>query len=103
MGLVWQRLPATLQLAGFVRGLERVGGFGGKSDALAESEVFLGAPDAYRQTLSRIDAASGAQLVSLTLRRPCAVNFGDPAMKIASAPELLRDTTWESTVGSVAS
>ena len=35
-------------LAGFVRGVERIGGFGGKSDVLALSQVFLGSPDAYK-------------------------------------------------------
>jgi zinc protease len=35
--------------ASFVRGIERIGGFGGKSDVLAQSEVYGGSPDAYRQ------------------------------------------------------
>ncbi|MEJ2216709.1 MAG: pitrilysin family protein, partial [Gemmatimonadota bacterium] len=35
--------------ASFLRGLERIGGFGGKSDVLAESQVYGGSPDAYRQ------------------------------------------------------
>ncbi|HEX8570372.1 MAG TPA: pitrilysin family protein [Caulobacteraceae bacterium] len=58
------RKVKTLQMAGFVRGLERVGGFGGKSDVLAENQVYLGRPDAYKETLARIDSATGAQLVS---------------------------------------
>jgi zinc protease len=33
--------------ADFLRGIERVGGFGGKSDVLAESQVYGGSPDAY--------------------------------------------------------
>ncbi|MFW6205679.1 MAG: M16 family metallopeptidase, partial [Gemmatimonadota bacterium] len=35
--------------ASFVRGIERIGGFGGKSDVLAESQVFGGSPDRYVQ------------------------------------------------------
>ena len=35
--------------ASFLRGLERIGGFGGKSDVLAQSQVYGGSPDAYRQ------------------------------------------------------
>jgi zinc protease len=35
--------------AGLVRGLERVGGFGGKSDLLARSEVIGGSPDAWQR------------------------------------------------------
>ena len=37
--------------ARFIRGIERIGGFGGKSDALARSEVYGGSPDAYKQTI----------------------------------------------------
>ncbi|WP_332658322.1 M16 family metallopeptidase, partial [Brevundimonas sp.] len=48
--------------AGFVRGLERIGGFGGKSDILAESEVFHGDPGAWRETYRRIVAAQPADL-----------------------------------------
>lgn len=52
----------TLSLSNFVRGVERIGGFGGKSDILAESQVFLGSPDAYKQSLARIRGATAAQL-----------------------------------------
>ncbi|MDH4384561.1 MAG: pitrilysin family protein [Caulobacter sp.] len=50
------------RLAGFVRGAERIGGFGGKSDILAESQVYLGSPDAYKTTLDRWKTATPAQL-----------------------------------------
>src|ERR1700756_207092 len=36
--------------AAFVRGVERIGGFGGKSDRLAQSQVFRGSPDAYKNS-----------------------------------------------------
>ena len=52
----------TSARAGFIRGIERVGGFGGKSDVLAEGEVFGGSPDAYRRDLARIEAASADQV-----------------------------------------
>ena len=48
--------------AGFVRGVERIGGFGGKSDALAQGEVFAGRPDFYQTRLKRIAAASAGQV-----------------------------------------
>ena len=48
--------------AGFLRGIEKVGGFGGKSDVLAESEVFGGSPDAYRRTLERRQRASAREV-----------------------------------------
>lgn len=37
--------------AGFIKGLERIGGFGGKSDILAENEVFGGSGDYYKKKL----------------------------------------------------
>ncbi len=48
--------------AGFVRGLERIGGFGGKADVLAACEVYTGDPGCYRQSLDWIEAAKPADL-----------------------------------------
>lgn len=42
----------------FVRGAERIGGFGGKSDILARNQVFNGSPDAYKQSLDRVAKAT---------------------------------------------
>ncbi|MEZ4417526.1 MAG: pitrilysin family protein [Gemmatimonadota bacterium] len=50
--------------AGFIRGIERIGGFGGKSDVLAESEVFGGTPDAYRRRMELQGAATPSQVGS---------------------------------------
>jgi zinc protease len=44
----------TGYIARFVRGVERIGGFGGKSDILAMNEVYGGSPDYYKTTLNRI-------------------------------------------------
>jgi predicted Zn-dependent peptidase len=52
---------ASLQ-AQFVRGIERIGGFGGKSDALAMCTVFTGKPMCYRDQLATIASATPAQL-----------------------------------------
>ena len=49
-------------LAGFVRGIERIGGFGGKSDLLAQNQVFLGDPVAYQTTLRRVREATAEDL-----------------------------------------
>ncbi|MCJ7526172.1 MAG: insulinase family protein [Candidatus Aminicenantes bacterium] len=49
-------------LADFIRGSERIGGFGGKSDILARSQVFGGSPDAYRVSLENIAATTPAAL-----------------------------------------
>jgi predicted Zn-dependent peptidase len=48
--------------AGFVRGLERIGGFGGKADVLASCEVYAGDPGCHRQSLAWIAAAKPADL-----------------------------------------
>ncbi|MEG0185642.1 MAG: insulinase family protein, partial [Stenotrophomonas sp.] len=48
--------------AGFIRGIERIGGFGGKADALAECTVFEGDPGCFRRSLANIDAASAADV-----------------------------------------
>ncbi|HEY8143185.1 MAG TPA: pitrilysin family protein [Kofleriaceae bacterium] len=48
----------TRIFAGMARGLERLGGFGGRSDVLAESQTFGGSPDAYLERLRRLRAAT---------------------------------------------
>ena len=52
----------SLARAGFIRGVERIGGFGGKSDVLAKGAVFAGRPDFYKVQQRRIGQASAAQL-----------------------------------------
>ncbi len=44
--------------AGFVRGIERIGGFGGKSDVLASCAIYAGKPDCYKDELATIAAAT---------------------------------------------
>jgi zinc protease len=58
------RRVKTQYRAGFIRGIERIGGFGGKSDVLAQGEVFAGRPDFYKVRLSRVERATPAQLMS---------------------------------------
>src|SRR5262249_17725733 len=41
----------------FIRGLGSIGGFGGKSDILAMNQVFLGRPDAWKETVKRVQEA----------------------------------------------
>jgi zinc protease len=48
--------------SGFIRGVERIGGFGGKSDVLASSMVYGGRPDAYKDDLDIIRTATPAQI-----------------------------------------
>ena len=48
--------------SGFIRGIERIGGFGGKADALAECAVYEGDPGCFRTSLANIDKASAADI-----------------------------------------
>jgi zinc protease len=52
-----QRVQAE-RLAGFIRGVERIGGFGGKSDVLAQNQVFLNDPTYYQTSLRRQQSAT---------------------------------------------
>jgi predicted Zn-dependent peptidase len=52
----------TVFKAGFVRGIERIGGFGGKADALAECAVYTGDPGCFRDSLKTIETASASDI-----------------------------------------
>ncbi len=52
----------TTRRASFLRGIERIGGFGGKSDILAQNQVYMNDPGYFRTTLKRWDDASTADL-----------------------------------------
>jgi predicted Zn-dependent peptidase len=54
----------TVFKAGFVRGIERIGGFGGKADTLAECAVFTGDPGCFRDSLKTLESATPEQLKS---------------------------------------
>ncbi|HUI41865.1 MAG TPA: insulinase family protein, partial [Terriglobia bacterium] len=54
----------TQALAIFLRGIERIGGFGGSSDRLAEYAVYTGDPGGYQATLQRIHQATAEDLRS---------------------------------------
>ncbi len=56
-----QRIKTQYE-ADLVRGIERIGGFGGKSDRLAQSQVFRGSPDAYKISLKRVQEATAEDL-----------------------------------------
>ncbi len=58
----------TQYRAAFIRGIERIGGFGGKSDRLAIGEVFLGDPSSFKPSLQRVESATAADLKSAAVR-----------------------------------
>ena len=52
----------TVLKAGFTRGVERIGGFGGKADVLAECAVYTGNPGCFRASLRTLNSATIAQV-----------------------------------------
>jgi zinc protease len=48
----------TSIISNFARRLERIGGFGGKSDLLATCTTFTGRPDCYKEYIARMKAAT---------------------------------------------
>lgn len=48
----------TQSFAAFVRGVERIGGFGGKSDILATHQTYMGTPHGYKQRLSNLETTT---------------------------------------------
>jgi zinc protease len=54
----------TQHVASFVRGIERIGGFGGKSDILAQNQVYFGDPAHYKTTLKRVREATAQNLLN---------------------------------------
>lgn len=52
----------TVTRAGFIRGIERIGGFGGKADVLAECAVYTGNPGCFRESLANMAATTPAQI-----------------------------------------
>jgi len=70
--------------ANFVRGIERIGGFGGKSDVLARNEVFRGSADHYLVTQRRVAAATAADLRMAAARW---LNDGQWVLEVHPYPE----------------
>src|SRR5881296_2784563 len=62
------RRVKTQSRANFIRGIERIGGFGGKSDVLAMNEVYAGNADHYQATRQRIATTTAADLRSAAAR-----------------------------------
>ena len=54
----------TQSYAAFVRGVERIGGFGGKSDILATNQTYLGSPHAYKKRLGNLEEATANDLLN---------------------------------------
>jgi zinc protease len=58
----------TQQRAGFVRAVEKVGGFSGKAGTLAESQTYGGSPDAWRRQLVDSEQATTTSVRNVATR-----------------------------------
>src|SRR5690606_31986686 len=67
--------------ASFVRGVEQVGGFGGKSQILAQNAVFGGRPDYYKRSFEVLEGATPE-----TVRAVAAKWLGGPALTLEVHP-----------------
>jgi predicted Zn-dependent peptidase len=72
---------ATTEVAGRIRGLEQVGGFGGKAVTLAEGQTFAGDPNFYRRTLNSYAAVTPTQV-----RTAMAKYLSRPAFRMRLEP-----------------
>ncbi len=76
----------TQARASFLRGIERIGGFGGKSDRLAQGEVYAGDPAFYLTQNEWIESATAAEVVA-TAREW--LSDGAFVMEVQPFPELM--------------
>ena len=75
----------TQYFANFVKGMERIGGFGGKSDILAQNEVYGGSGDYYKTIHKWIKDATPADIKRVANEW---LNDGEYALEIHPYPEI---------------
>ena len=78
----------TQYFANFVKGMERIGGFGGKSDILAQNEVYGGSADYYKQVHKWIREATPADIKRVANQW---LSDGEYALEIHPFPEAKAD------------
>ncbi len=84
-----ERAQMTIR-SGFVRGLERIGGFGGKADVLAACEVYTGDPACYSRSLRIIESASVEQVRGAAQRW---LSRGDYTLEVLPQPRYENSAT----------
>jgi zinc protease len=82
-------LAKTAILARYIRIVERVGGFGGKSDLLASCMTYTGNPDCYKDYLKAVKAATPAQVKQAMNRW---LSDGDYVLEVQPFPTGLATT-----------
>ncbi len=85
----------TRAFSGFIKGMERIGGFGGKSDILIQNEVYGGSPDYFKKVYKWVATATPADIKNAAVNclsdgeyRLDILPYGDYA---ASVPEIDRN------------
>ena len=78
------KMIKTEYIASFIRGAERIGGFGGKSDILARNEVLAGDPGFYKVTLGRIKNATAKGVQEAAVKW---LKKGDYVLEVLPFPE----------------
>ena len=84
------RRAATSQLAGTIRGLEQVGGFGGKAVTLAQGQVLAGDPAFYARqfdTLAKLTPAEVKAAMQRWMTKPAFTMVLEPGARDASYQE----------------
>ncbi len=76
--------------ADFIRGVERIGGFGGKSDVLAQGAVYAGKPDHYKVRLQRVASATPSALLRVAKQW---LGDGDYTLEVKPFPNYQTATT----------
>ncbi len=74
----------TAHKARFIRGVERIGGFGGKSDILARNEVYAGDPSHYKKMLAWAEEATAEEIRGVAAQY---LSDGVYVLEIHPAPE----------------
>jgi zinc protease len=79
------QLARTTILARYARGMERIGGFGGKSDLLAQCMTYTANPDCYKDYLRRIKEATPASVHKAMVAW---LSDGDYVLQVQPYPEV---------------
>lgn len=79
----------TQYFAGFIRGIERIGGFGGKSDILASNMTYGGSPDHYKTVLKFVNDATAKEITETAQKW---LSDGVYVLEVHPFPELKAST-----------
>ena len=83
------QLAKTQTYGQYARIMERIGGFGGKSDILAKCQTFTGNPDCYKEYLKRIQAATPGSVRRVANEW---LSDGDYVLEVQPFPTTLKAT-----------